>query len=70
MKHDPIETRIIELEKRVAFLDNHVEELYEAVNAQKKMIDTLHEKLKMINGQLSGDSLVRPIEEEDRPPHY
>jgi len=70
MNKDPLETRIIELEKRVAFLDNHVEELNEAVNAQKKIIDKLQEKLKMINSQLSGESLVRPIEEEDRPPHY
>ncbi|MGE0267354.1 MAG: SlyX family protein [Candidatus Omnitrophota bacterium] len=70
MNNIPIEARIIELEKRVAFLDHSVEELIEVITDQKKLIDSLQVKLDRLNNQLSGDSLVRPLDEEDKPPHY
>ncbi|MCA9409099.1 MAG: SlyX family protein [Candidatus Omnitrophica bacterium] len=65
-----MENRIIELEKRILFLDHQIEELNEALIYQGKVIEELKIQLKNFNDQLQSGSLVRKLEDEEPPPHY
>lgn len=65
-----MQERIIELEKRVAFLDLQIEELTEIINSQEKALGILHKKLSALCEQLERGDLVKPLEDEVPPPHY
>ncbi len=65
-----MEKRIIELEKKVTFMDQRLEELNEVIIDQSKTIDELKSQLTNMNDQISSGDLVRKIEDEDPPPHY
>jgi uncharacterized coiled-coil protein SlyX len=65
-----MEKQIIELEKKVAFCENTIEELTEVISDQHKRITNLENKLQGLQHKISNESLVRPIEEEEPPPHY
>ena len=62
--------KIIELEKRIAFMDDKLEELNEVICDQSKVIDELKGRLEGLKDQVQSGALVRKIEDEDPPPHY
>lgn len=64
--------RLVELEVRVAFQDQTIQELNEVVARQQTQIDRLAQELKTMKTLLSSlaPSLVIPPEEEKPPPHY
>jgi len=65
-----MEKRIIELEKKVTFMDHKLEEFNEVIVHQSKAIDELKSQLTNVNDQISSGELVRRLEDEDPPPHY
>lgn len=65
-----MENKIIELEKRIAFMEQNIEELNEVTADQSKIINDLKSQLKSVNDQIQSGSLVRKLEDEEPPPHY
>lgn len=65
----PIEERITDLEIYAANLDRMVEELNEEVLRQSKIIEKLCRQNEILMNALK-DSVVKPLSEETRPPHY
>lgn len=64
--------RLVELEVRVAFQEQTLQELNAVVTRQQRQIDRLTQELKTLKVQLKilAPSLVIPKEEEKPPPHY
>ena len=64
--------RLTELEVRVAFQDQTIQDLNEVVTDQQRQIDRLTQELEAIKSRLAGlaPSMVIPQEEEKPPPHY
>ncbi len=64
--------RVVELETRVAFQDQTVQELNETVIRQQREIDNLTRELETLRGRLRAltPSPVVPPDEETPPPHY
>ncbi len=50
------EQRLIELETKVAFMDNTIEELNQVITDQQRQIDVLENKLKAVLAKLQADS--------------
>ena len=68
-----MEARLNELETKVAFQDDLVEELNRVVAAQQLQIDLLQQQLQLLYGHvrsLSPADIAPPSAEEERPPHY
>ncbi len=65
-----MEKRIIELEKKVTFMDQRLEELNEVIVDQSKAINELKSQLTTVNDQISSGDLMRRPQDEDPPPHY
>lgn len=65
-------TRVVELETRVAFQDQTIQELNEVVTRQQHEIDRLTRELEALRERLRGLALspVVPPDEETPPPHY
>lgn len=62
------EERIIELETKIAFLENYIYELNEVVIAQEKRIKDIESETDNIKKQIA--SAGEPLPEGERPPHY
>ncbi|OGI51635.1 MAG: SlyX protein [Candidatus Muproteobacteria bacterium RIFCSPHIGHO2_02_FULL_65_16] len=64
--------RLTELEVRVAFQGQTIQDLNEVVTRQQRQIDRLTQELEAIKSRLSAlaPSMVIPQEEEKPPPHY
>ena len=64
--------RVTELETRLAFQDQTIQELNEALIDQQRQIDGLREELERLREQIgaSGVSNVASPSEETPPPHY
>ena len=64
--------RLVELEVRVAFQEQTLQELNEVVTRQQQQIDRLTQELATLKVQLTimAPSLVIPKDEETPPPHY
>ncbi|MGM0601673.1 MAG: SlyX family protein [Candidatus Rifleibacteriota bacterium] len=65
-----MEAGIVELEKRLTYLEKYVDELNEVVISQGKIIDRLKAEVKVLRDK-DGESEVdasRPADE--KPPHY
>jgi SlyX protein len=64
--------RLTELEVRVAFQDQTIQDLNEVVTRQQREIDRLAQELEAVKSRLSGlaPSMVIPHEDEKPPPHY
>lgn len=69
-KRTDLQERIIELEKRVAYLDMQIEELTDVINRQEKALGILQKKLTDLSEQMDSGALVKPLEDEVPPPHY
>jgi SlyX protein len=64
--------RLTELEVRVAFQDQTLQDLNEVVTRQQREIDRLTQELEAVKSRLAAHapSMVIPQEEEKPPPHY
>ncbi|MCR4332355.1 MAG: SlyX family protein [Sulfuricaulis sp.] len=64
--------RLTELEVRVAFQDQTIQDLNEVVTRQQREIDRLARELEAVKSLLAGlaPSMVIAPEDEKPPPHY
>ncbi len=69
------ENQIIELESRLAFQENSINELNEIITDQQQQLDKLLTTVEMLDSRLNllatnsgGESVSKP--EDDIPPHY
>lgn len=65
-----MEDKIIDLQKKVAFMEHKLEELNEVVVDQAQVIEELKNRLKDLGDQFQSGLSVRKLEDEDLPPHY
>lgn len=65
-----MEKRIIELEKRIAFQEQEIRELRDALMQQHKEIEALNKAVMGLKDRMEKGSLVRDIKDEEPPPHY
>ncbi len=65
-----MEDKIIELQKKVAFMEHKLDELNEVIFDQTKVIEGLKSRLDGLSDQMQSGDLVRKIEDEEVPPHY
>ncbi len=66
-----METRIEDLEVRIAYLESTLEEVNQVVIKQQDQIDLLLAEIQRHKQQLeNGAEFVRPLSEETPPPHY
>ncbi len=67
-----MEQRLAELETRVTFQEQTIQELNEVVTRQQTQIDRLEKEVENLKAHLASlaPSLVIPAEEEKPPPHY
>ncbi len=65
-----MEQRIIELEKKVAFQDQEINDLNNALMEHHKQLEALTKKLNSFKVKLESGSLVKDIKDEEPPPHY
>jgi SlyX protein len=62
--------RVDALEARVAYQDDTIETLNEAITAQWKQIDALTRQLAALNDRLQQAEAQTPAPANERPPHY
>ncbi|PCI28846.1 MAG: hypothetical protein COB67_05385 [SAR324 cluster bacterium] len=67
---EKIEERVIELEIRVAYQDETIEQLNDVVAQQQTQIDLLQRQMSFLAASLKQPSLKSDSEEESPPPHY
>jgi len=67
-----LETRITELENRLVFQDDTIEQLNEVVTHQQRQIDQMEKTLTMLKDQMKNlaSSNIATEDEETPPPHY
>ncbi len=65
-----MEDRLIEVEKKLAFQENTIEDLNQMILDQNKRIDALKAQIKVLEYRMSTEEFVKPIEDEEPPPHY
>ena len=65
-----MEDKIIDIQKKVAFMEHKLEELNEVVVDQAQVIEELKNRLKDLGDQFQSGPSVRKLEDEDLPPHY
>ncbi len=72
MTHNDLESRLDELETRLAFQDDLINTLSEQVARQEMDIRELWEAKRLLNKQLKevSPSNIKPEDEETPPPHY
>ena len=67
------EKKIVELEEKIAFLQNMIDELNMVVFRQGEKIEKLNLKLKDTNEKMMNQSEIiseKNDDSDDRPPHY
>lgn len=67
-----VDARLTELETRLSFQDNTINELNEVIITQQRRIVQLERAQALLKGQLRimAPSLTVPASEETAPPHY
>lgn len=72
MSSDTMELRLAEIEIKLCFSEDLLEELNRIVYRQQQQIEQLQNELQMLRGQLqSDDSQAAPRDlREELPPHY
>lgn len=66
----PNEARIDALETRIAYQDQTIEELNDALTEQWKTIDLLVKKVAMLEDQVRSGTYIADPASEKPPPHY
>jgi SlyX protein len=66
------ERRLTELETRVAFQDDTIQQLNDVITRHEQRIQRLERELEQLKRQLAlvAPSLIAPATEETPPPHY
>ena len=66
------EDRLIEIETKIAFQENTIQDLNDTVYSQQKQIDVINKTLKLLVDQISDSSLISPRGnlKDEKPPHY
>jgi len=64
--------RLIEIETKMAFQENTIKDLSDAVYSQQKQIDTLNKTMKQLVDQIEDSSVISPrgTLKDEKPPHY
>ncbi|HBG61154.1 MAG: hypothetical protein A2Y03_06425 [Omnitrophica WOR_2 bacterium GWF2_38_59] len=65
-----MEDRIVELEKKISFLEHSIEELNDVILDQQKKIADLVLRTDAFKEHLKNESFVKNYEDEELPPHY
>lgn len=67
-----METRLVELETRLAFQEHTLQALNDVVTGQQQQIEALVREIQTLKDRLraAAPSLVGPLEDEKPPPHY
>ncbi len=65
-----MDTRVEDIEIRIAYLEDTIEQLNQVVIKQQDQIDLLVQAMKQLKHQQQEGSLVRSLAEEIPPPHY
>ena len=65
-----MEDRIVEVEKKMSFLEHSLEDIHEVVFDQQKKIDKLVHQMDGFKEQMKNGSIVKNYEDEELPPHY
>ena len=63
-----LEERIVELESKIAFLENYIHELNDVVISQERRINTLADETEKLKKQMA--SVREAFPESEKPPHY
>jgi len=66
------EDRLADIETKLAFQENTIKDLNDAVCHQQKQIDALNETLKQLIDQIKDSSILTPGRnlKDEKPPHY
>lgn len=66
------EDRLVEIETKMAFQENIIKDLSDAVYSQQKQIDALNKTIKQLVDQIEGSSDISPRGnlKDEKPPHY
>ncbi|MCP4133563.1 MAG: SlyX protein [bacterium] len=62
------EKRIEQLEIKVSYLENYVDELNEVILEQKNSLDLINEKIDKLYGYINNDNTN--VDSNEKPPHY
>ena len=67
-----MEDRIVDLESKLAFQDETINELNDVITNQQRQLDVLREEIRLLNLRIVSlaESSVNPDEKEPPPPHY
>lgn len=65
-----MEDRIIEIEKKIAFQEDTIDHLNQAIIDQQKHIRELESQIKRLEDLMSAEEFIKPQDEETPPPHY
>ena len=66
------EDRLVEIETKMAFQENTIKDLSDAVYSQQKQIDALNKTIKQLVDQIDDSSVISPRGnlKDEKPPHY
>ena len=66
------EDRLVEIETKMAFQENTIKDLSDAVYSQQKQLDVINKTLKLLVDQIDESSLISPRGnlKDEKPPHY
>ena len=63
--------QLIELETRIAFQDESIQQLSDVIYRQQQAIDQLQKQIQLLSGQFQNILHSLPDEsQDDKPPHY
>ena len=64
-----MEPRLIEIEKRLAYLEKFVEELNEVIIEQQKQLDRCHKEIARMQPKSTPSPLDETSPRDEKPPH-
>jgi len=69
---DSVEQRMDELESRLAFQDDHIQQLNDIITQLQLEVMTVNERLDQSERRIQelAPSMIKPVSEETPPPHY
>ncbi len=69
---DSAEQRMDELESRLAFQDDHIQQLNDIITQLQLEVMTVNERLNQSERRIQelAPSMIKPVSEETPPPHY
>ena len=71
MEHDPMETKLVDIETRMAFQDDTIQQLSDVIYRQQQQIDKLERTAQMLVDKIQDlmQDLPGKVVDE-KPPHY